>query len=115
RWLLVIYLMCVCAWMYGIAFGGFLHDDVSFSKDVLGLTLVLGVFVLIPILFLAGAPHWTWPRPRRRRSIYLSLSIGALMAGGLTFGAFASIASLLDMTNPHWMPDLKIDLEPPWI
>jgi hypothetical protein len=115
RLLLVVYLLCVCAWMYGIAFGGLLHDDVSFSHDGPGLIIVLGVFVLMPILFLAGAPHWTWPRPRRRRSIYISISIGALMAGALTFGAFASFASLIDMTEPKWIPDLNLDLRPPWI
>ena len=49
-------------------------------------------------LLLSGAPHFRWPRPTRRRWMFVSLAAGALMAGLLTFGLVATVTSLSNNT-----------------
>ncbi len=48
----------------------------------------MGTLVLfgVQLLFLLGAPHLRWPRPRRKRSIFISLAAGAAIAVLLTAG-----------------------------
>jgi hypothetical protein len=57
----------------------------------------LGLFAL-QFLLLLGAPHVHWPRPRRKRSIFVSLAAGSVIAMLLSIGvglACVSLAQLL--------------------
>jgi hypothetical protein len=70
---------------------------------VLGAALViLGPIAVIQGLLLAGAPHWRWPRPRSRRSIWVSVSGGAALAAFLTFGFFATITAYFNVWQRIW-------------
>src|SRR4051812_6446617 len=80
RGLLVLYLLAVAAWVYGMMFGGVLHDLKPGSSDAGGLAIVAIIFLVMPVLFLCGAPHWRWPVAMKPRSVYTSLAAGALMA-----------------------------------
>jgi hypothetical protein len=54
------------------------------------LICYLAAFIGVPALFLAGAPHWSRPRPTRGRRMAFSLVFGSAMAGLLTFGLIAT-------------------------
>src|SRR5205809_54850 len=77
RWLLALYLLGVALWIYGILFAGFLHDLHPDSGDIGWFTITPIVFLLMPLLFLCGAPHWRWPLATKPKSIRTSLAAGA--------------------------------------
>ena len=60
------------------------------------LAAVLGL-VVAQAGFLAGAPHFTWPRPRHRRSMIVSKIFAAALAALLTFGFGATMVSALEL------------------
>ena len=64
-----------------------------------GSSANLPVLVLVGLQagFLAGAPHFTWPRPRRKRSMIVSKVFAAALAALLTLGFGATCVSYLDL------------------
>jgi hypothetical protein len=97
--LLGLYLLLAGGWYFlflsgsdpvGMSFG--VHD----STAQVVITALVGTAILfgVQLLFLAGAPQWRWPRPRRKRSIYVSIAAGALIAMMLSAGIFTALYSL---------------------
>jgi hypothetical protein len=57
--------------------------------------VVAPFFLLLALqaMFLAGAPHFRWPRPTGRRPMLLSVIAGSFMAGLLSIGVLATAVS----------------------
>lgn len=97
RWiLLACYVAFTLAW-YFVALTP--QDPLGLSVQGTGWVLVnfliatLALFGL-QLLLLLGAPHLHWPRPRRGRSIFVSLAAGSAIATMLSLGIVCALASL---------------------
>ncbi len=93
--------------LYVVLLGGFVGvvywNDGEVSEAILVVLVLLGV----QAGFLAGAPHFTWPRPRRKRSMIVSKVFAAALAALLTFGFGATLVSGLDlMRDKHVFQNL---------
>lgn len=97
RWLfLALYLIGMGAW-YWAAFGG--SRDVNIDRDLLPLLGITAIFFSGQVLLLVGAPHWRWPRPRRRGAVWVSIVAGSLIAALLSAGILLSLMSLLEIVG----------------
>jgi len=97
--LLGCYIVLTVAWYY-VFLSRSNPLDLSFrngdgSHFILGSYLV-GTVILFggQLLLLLGAPQLHWPRPRRRRSIFVSLAAGSAIATLLSAGIFLAGESL---------------------
>jgi hypothetical protein len=95
--------------------------DLQPDRNFTAIAVVSSVFFAMQALLLSGAPHFRWPRPRRRRWMAVSLAAGALMAGLLTFGFVATLTSLSNHTikwinafGPDWAVWLTV-IGVPWL
>jgi hypothetical protein len=59
----------------------------------------IAVLILLGLqgVFLVGMPHFRWPKPTGGVPMVISMSLGALLAGLLTFGVFATMLNLFDV------------------
>ena len=97
RWVFLgLYIITIIA-VYALFMGEgeFLNGHWTIQEVAIYTATVFGMQALL----LAGAPQLRWPRPRHRRSIWVSLTAGALIAGLLTFGLLCTATSVLDLTN----------------
>jgi hypothetical protein len=114
----LIRLRTVLLAIYGLILAGAFVVLWHLGGDLLSLTITLIALLAANALFLSGAPQWTWPRPRRRRSMIVSFGLGTLLGAVLTLGMIASLVSLafllglmpsLKASNPQtgsaWLPD----------
>jgi hypothetical protein len=79
------------------------------------LVFLAGQLVLLgaQCLFLLGAPHLHWPRPRRRRSMFISLAAGSAVAVLLSVGIFSAGASLNQLVyHPGSFKGGSVTIEP---
>ena len=95
--------------------------DLRVDQNFTTVAVVSCVFFAMQALLLSGAPHFRWPRPTRRRWIYVSVAAGALMAGLLTFGFVATVSSLahrklkwLEVLGPDWVVWIVV-IGIPWL
>jgi hypothetical protein len=97
--LLGLYLLLAAGWYFlffsatspvGINFNAYNTAGETAIAFLVGTGIVFGV----QLLFLAGAPQWRWPRPRRKRSIYVSIAAGSLIAVMLSVGIVTALYSL---------------------
>lgn len=109
RWiLLACYLAFTLGW-YFIALAP--HDPLglgiqtNYPRIVDFLVATVTLFGL-QFLLLLGAPQLHWPRPRRRRSIFISLLAGSALAMLLSIGIVLAFASLYKLI---YTPDLFRD------
>jgi hypothetical protein len=79
------------------ALAGWFHLEADI--DIIVISVALLVFFGFQVLFLTGMPQLRWPRPTRRKPMWLSLTAGALVAGILTFGLIATSMSAFDVWN----------------
>lgn len=95
RWILLgCYIAATSVWFYFALVPDNPFDLQGASGTFLAfLILSAGVFGL-QFLLLLGAPQVHWPRPRRRRSIYVSLIAGAAIAMLLSIGVGCALSSL---------------------
>jgi len=63
------------------------------GAEVLAMAIIALIFLGVQGAFLLGMPELRWPRPTRRKPMWLSIVTGAALAALLTFGLFATIAS----------------------
>jgi hypothetical protein len=103
--LLGVYLILSAVWYW--AFFS-ITDPLGFSfqpTSAIRVPFVLGTLVLVgtQALLLLGAPHLHWPRPRRRRSIFVSLAAGSAIAVMLSIGIVLAGSSLYRLAfDPAW-------------
>lgn len=102
RWMLLgFYLVLTFVW-YWATFATI--DPVGFRFQVGNSELIsfvvatAGLFGL-QVLLLLGAPHLHWPRPRRKRSMFVSLAAGSAIAMLLTIGIGAACMSLYKLIH----------------
>lgn len=111
RWILLgCYLVLSVAWYYVFLS---VSDPLGLSNQPSQLLVpfVVGTLVLfgVQFLFLLGAPQLHWPRPRRRRSIFVSLAAGSAIAVLLSLGIVCAGLSLYkliddpDSFRVHWV------------
>ncbi|HEX5242863.1 MAG TPA: hypothetical protein VFW23_06320 [Tepidisphaeraceae bacterium] len=97
--LLGLYLLLTLAWYYafmaatssgggGLTYGQ--YAVLTLRNFLIATLILLGVQGLL----LLGAPQLHWPRPRRRRSIFVSLAIGSAIALLLSLGIHLAMNSL---------------------
>jgi hypothetical protein len=91
--LLGCYVVLSLAWYYTFLSGS---DPLGFGVAPGWSTYALGTLVLFATQFflLLGAPHLRWPRPRQKRSIFISLAAGSVIALLLSAGVFWAGTSL---------------------
>ena len=58
--------------------------------EVLGLAICLIVLFAFQAAFLVGMPQLRWPRPTRRRAMWISIVTAGALAGLLSFGLLAT-------------------------
>ena len=88
--LLGIYLLLTAAWYY-IAFAPYDPLGISIttgSVPMLFVNLLLGTLFVFALqyFFLLGAPQMRWPRPHKRRPMFVSLAAGSAIAMLLSLG-----------------------------
>ncbi len=97
--LLGLYLLLTLAWYYAFMAatnsggGGVTRGQyaiLTLRNFLIATLILLGVQGLL----LLGAPQLHWPRPRRRRSIFVSLAIGSAIAVLLSLGIYLALNSL---------------------
>lgn len=97
--LLGLYLLLTLAWYYAFmattSSGGggvtsALYAVLTLRNFLIATLVLLGVQGLL----LLGAPQLHWPRPRRRRSIFVSLAMGSAIAALLSLGIYLAMTSL---------------------
>lgn len=101
RWRFVLlgcYLILTVAWYWVFCFE---HEPLrlnfwSIKGNYPIFSFLIGTLVLFgaQFLLLLGAPHLRWPRPRRRRSIFISLAAGSAIAVLLSVGIACAGESL---------------------
>jgi hypothetical protein len=111
--LLALYVLLTLGWYLvfysqfnplGISIGASSSGSEFLVSFLVGSAIVFGV----QLLFLAGAPHLTWPRPRRRRSIFVSILIGSAIMVLLSAGIVTALFSLYQIIfnpasfGPNW-------------
>lgn len=101
RWiLLALYLLLIFAW-YFVTLS--VLDPLGFRFDLDSKLLDFGASTLVlfglQFLLLLGAPQVHWPRSRRRRSIFVSLAAGSVIAMLLSIGAVLALVSLNKVVN----------------
>jgi hypothetical protein len=102
RWILLgCYLVLTFVW-YFATFSA--SDPIGFRLDP--IPSEVGSFLIataalfgVQFLLLLGAPHVHWPRPRRRRSIFVSLAAGSAIAMLLSIGIVTACASLYKLIH----------------
>ena len=102
-----IYVALTATWYY-LAFAP--SEPLGFhagGDDIPGLlvNLLIGTLFLfgLQFLFLLGAPQLRWPRPRRKRSIFISLAAGSAIAMLLSLGiVLAGISLYRLLYDPQW-------------
>lgn len=102
RWiLLAFYLVLTFIWYFATMS---VSDPIGFRLDP--IPTEIGSFLIataalfgVQFLLLLGAPHVNWPRPRRRRSIFVSLAAGSAIAMLLSIGIVTAFASLYKLIH----------------
>ena len=62
-----------------------------------GALIAVLILVGLQALFLVGMPHFRWPKPTSGIPMVISMSTGALLAGLLTFGVFATLLNAFNV------------------
>lgn len=97
--LLGLYLLLTIAWYYAFMATMDFQGGVFASSQNAALALrnfLFATLILLGVqgLLLLGAPQLHWPRPRHRRSIFVSLAIGSAIAVLLSWGIYLAMNSL---------------------
>lgn len=97
--LLGLYLLLTLAWYYAFMAATSSGGGGITSGQYAVLTLrsfLIATLILLGVqgLLLLGAPQLHWQRPRRRRSIFVSLAIGSAIAVLLSLGIYLALNSL---------------------
>jgi hypothetical protein len=97
--LLGLYLLLTLAWYYAFMVTTDSNSGVFTSGQNAALALrnfLIATLILLGVqgLLLLGAPQLHWPRPRRRRSIFVSQAVGAAIAALLSLGIYLAMTSL---------------------
>jgi hypothetical protein len=95
--LLGLYVLLSAAWYFAFLS---VSDPFDLSIGPKGsVFFVAGTLVVfgMQLLLLLGAPQLHWPRPQRRRSIFVSLAAGAAIAALLSAGIFFAGRSLYQL------------------
>jgi hypothetical protein len=98
RWRVTLYhLRYVLLAFYALLIAGavWLCSDMDMETAYLAIALV--IFFGLQALFLIGMPQLRWPRPVRRKPMWMTLVAGALAAGLLTFGLIMTVMSLFNV------------------
>ena len=98
RWRIALYhLRFVLLAGYLLLLGGavwfWIEMDVEIGVLLIGLLVLVG----FQALFLIGMPQLRWPRPTRRKPMWLSLIAGALATAFLTFGLVTTTMSFFNV------------------
>ncbi|MDB5322729.1 MAG: hypothetical protein JWN40_4360 [Phycisphaerales bacterium] len=100
RWRVVLYhLRYVLLAAYALLIAGAVWFYSEMGLDAVFLAVALLVFFGVQGLFLIGMPQLRWPRPVRRKPMWVSVVAGALAAGVLTCGLIMTGMSLFDVWN----------------
>jgi hypothetical protein len=100
RWRVALYhLRYVLLTGYALLVGGAVWFYSEMGLGAVFLVIAALVFFGVQGMFLIGMPQLRWPRPVRRKPMWLTVVAGALVAGALTFGLIATGMSLFDVWN----------------
>jgi hypothetical protein len=100
RWRVALYhLRYVLLAAYALLLGGAIWFYAESGVESVALIVTLLLLFGFQAIFLIGMPQLRWPRPIRRKPMWLSLAGGALAAGLLTFGLVATLMSLFNVWN----------------
>jgi DNA-directed RNA polymerase subunit RPC12/RpoP len=98
RWRIALYhLRFVLLAAYAALVGGAVWFYADVGVEAVFLAVALLIFFSAQGLFLIGMPQLRWPRPVRRKPMWMTIVAGALAAGLLTFGLIMTIMSALDV------------------
>src|SRR5258706_3822200 len=98
RWRVALFhLRYVLLAFYALLTAGAVWFYSELGMEAVFLAIALLVFFGVQALFLIGMPQLRWPRPVRRKPMWMSIVAGALVAGILTFGLIATIMNLFDV------------------
>jgi hypothetical protein len=101
RWRVAVYhLRYVLLAAYALLIAGAVRFYSELGLDAVFLAVALLVFFGVQGLFLIGMPQLRWPRPVRRKPMWLSVVAGSLAAGVLTFGLIMTGMNVLDVWKP---------------
>lgn len=101
RWRVALYhLRYVLLAAYALLIAGAVWFYSEMGLDAVFLAVALLVFFGVQGLFLIGMPQLRWPRPVRRKPMWLSVVAGSLAAGVLTFGLIMTGMNVLDVWKP---------------
>src|SRR5438105_3581178 len=97
RWRLALYhLRFVLLGGYALLLAGALGFWLYAGAEAIGVAIVSLIFLGMQGMFLIGMPQLRWPRPTRRRRMWISVVAGAGVAAVLTFGLVATGLSGVD-------------------
>jgi hypothetical protein len=98
RWRLALYhVRFVLLAFYILLITGVVAYCMANGAAAIVFVIAFLVMLTVQALFLIGMPQLRWPRPTRRKPMWLSLAAGALVAALLTFGLVATALSALDI------------------
>jgi hypothetical protein len=97
--LLGLYLLLTFAWYYAFmattdSGGGVFTSSQNAALSLRNFLIATMILLGVQGLLLLGAPQLHWPRPRRRRSIFVSLAVGSAIAALLSLGIYLAMTSL---------------------
>lgn len=101
---LALYLFGVCAGIWDLWFSdnSLLLKGGHLDRQWKPILIIAAIYLVVPTLFLSGAPHLRWPRATRGRWIGITMTLGALWAALISTGIGAALFSL-------FFPDKKLD------
>jgi hypothetical protein len=98
RWRLALYhVRFVLLALYLLLVAGIVGYLIANGAEAIVFVIALLVMFGVQALFLIGMPQLRWPRPTRRKPMWLSLAAGALVAAVLTFGLAATALNAFDI------------------
>src|SRR6059058_1475457 len=98
RWRVALFhLRYVLLAFYALLLAGAVWFYADLGMEAVFLAITLFIFFGAQALFLIGMPQLRWPRPVRRKPMWMSLVAGAFVAGILTFGLIMTGMSLFDV------------------